>query len=40
MSKNKSDREEFDKQALIYHRMQPPGKLGVVATKPLANSAI
>jgi len=37
MSKNKSDREEFDKQALIYHRMQPPGKLGVVATKPLAN---
>jgi len=32
-----SDREEFDKQALIYHRMDPPGKLGVVATKPLAN---
>ena len=32
-----ADREEFDKQALIYHRMYPPGKLGVVATKPLAN---
>jgi malate dehydrogenase (oxaloacetate-decarboxylating)(NADP+) len=32
-----TDREEFDKQALIYHRMYPPGKLGVVATKPLAN---
>lgn len=34
---SESDREEFDKQALIYHRMDPPGKLGVVATKPLAN---
>ncbi|MDX1609995.1 MAG: NADP-dependent malic enzyme [Halofilum sp. (in: g-proteobacteria)] len=33
----KADRDEFDKQALIYHRMHPPGKLGVVATKPLAN---
>jgi len=32
-----SDREEFDKQALVYHRMDPPGKLGVHATKPLAN---
>ncbi len=32
-----SDREEFDKQALIYHRMDPPGKLAVHATKPLAN---
>ena len=32
-----SDREDFDKQALIYHRMEPPGKLGVYATKPLAN---
>ena len=37
MTDHKSDREEFDKQALIYHRMDPPGKLGVVATKPLAN---
>lgn len=32
-----SDREDFDRQALIYHRMDPPGKLGVHATKPLAN---
>jgi len=37
MTDHKTDREEFDKQALIYHRMDPPGKLGVVATKPLAN---
>ena len=37
MSNDPEDREEFDKQALIYHRMDPPGKLGVVATKPLAN---
>jgi len=37
MTDHKLDREEFDKQALIYHRMDPPGKLGVVATKPLAN---
>jgi malate dehydrogenase (oxaloacetate-decarboxylating)(NADP+) len=37
MTDHKNDREEFDKQALIYHRMDPPGKLGVVATKPLAN---
>ncbi|MDZ7786590.1 MAG: NADP-dependent malic enzyme [Halofilum sp. (in: g-proteobacteria)] len=37
MTDHKSDREEFDRQALIYHRMHPPGKLGVVATKPLAN---
>ncbi len=37
MSKNKTDREEFDKQALIYHRMAPPGKISVEPTKPLAN---
>ena len=37
MSDDRENREEFDKQALIYHRMDPPGKLGVVATKPLAN---
>ncbi|MEX0607538.1 MAG: NADP-dependent malic enzyme, partial [Halofilum sp. (in: g-proteobacteria)] len=34
---NHDDREEFDRQALIYHRMDPPGKLAIVATKPLAN---
>ncbi|MCK4868968.1 MAG: NADP-dependent malic enzyme, partial [Alphaproteobacteria bacterium] len=27
----------LDKDALAYHRMDPPGKLAVVATKPLAN---
>ena len=37
MTDHEENREEFDKQALIYHRMDPPGKLGVVATKPLAN---
>ncbi len=37
MSNDPESREEFDKQALAYHRMNPPGKLGVVATKPLAN---
>src|SRR3546814_10575523 len=29
--------EEILKDALRYHRASPPGKLGVVATKPLAN---
>ena len=37
MTNHEESREEFDKQALIYHRMDPPGKLSVVATKPLAN---
>lgn len=27
----------LDEDALAYHRMDPPGKLAVVATKPLAN---
>lgn len=26
-----------DKEALVYHRMDPPGKLAIVATKPMAN---
>jgi malate dehydrogenase (oxaloacetate-decarboxylating)(NADP+) len=29
--------KSLDKDALAYHRMHPPGKLAVVATKPLAN---
>ena len=29
--------KSLDKDALAYHRMDPPGKLAVVATKPLAN---
>ena len=29
--------KSLDKDALAYHRMNPPGKLAVVATKPLAN---
>ncbi len=37
MTDTKNDREEFDRQALLYHRMDPPGKLEIVATKPLAN---
>lgn len=28
---------ENDKEALVYHRMNPPGKLAIVATKPMAN---
>lgn len=28
---------EIDKEALVYHRMDPPGKLAIVATKPMAN---
>jgi malate dehydrogenase (oxaloacetate-decarboxylating)(NADP+) len=37
MSDEPDNRDEFNKQALQYHRMNPPGKLGVVATKPLGN---
>ena len=37
MTNSEENREEFDKQALIYHRMEPPGKIAVNATKPLAN---
>jgi malate dehydrogenase (oxaloacetate-decarboxylating)(NADP+) len=29
--------QNFDEDALHYHRLSPPGKLSVVATKPLAN---
>jgi len=29
--------ENFDDEALKYHRMHPPGKLSVTATKPMAN---
>ncbi len=28
---------KFDEEALYYHRMHPPGKLEVTATKPMAN---
>ena len=28
---------ETDREALVYHRMDPPGKLAIVATKPMAN---
>ncbi|MDJ0685422.1 MAG: NADP-dependent malic enzyme [Alphaproteobacteria bacterium] len=28
---------DLDDHALFYHRMKPPGKLAIVATKPLAN---
>ncbi|MDD9918261.1 MAG: hypothetical protein OXT01_26735, partial [Rhodospirillaceae bacterium] len=28
---------ENDREALVYHRMDPPGKLAIVATKPMAN---
>ncbi len=28
---------DIDKEALVYHRMDPPGKLAIVATKPMAN---
>jgi len=37
MSQGSSQDKEIDKAALIYHRMDPPGKLQIVATKPLAN---
>lgn len=30
-------KDGIDKDALAYHRAYPPGKLGIVATKPLAN---
>ena len=29
--------EELDRDALAYHEADPPGKLAIVATKPLAN---
>ena len=28
---------ELDKAAIVYHQMDPPGKLEIVATKPMAN---
>ncbi len=28
---------DIREEALAYHRANPPGKLGIVATKPLAN---
>ena len=31
------DSKKLDDDALAYHRMSPPGKLGIVATKPLAS---
>ena len=37
MSQGSSQDNEIDKAALIYHRMDPPGKLQIVATKPMAN---
>jgi malate dehydrogenase (oxaloacetate-decarboxylating)(NADP+) len=37
MSQGSSQDKEIDKAALIYHRMDPPGKLQIVATKPMAN---
>ena len=37
MSQGSSHDSEIDKAALIYHRMDPPGKLQIVATKPMAN---
>ena len=32
-----SELSENDREALVYHRMDPPGKLAIVATKPMAN---
>ena len=32
-----ADSRKLDEDALAYHRMDPPGKLGIVATKPLAS---
>ncbi len=32
-----ADDNRIDRDALAYHRMAPAGKLGIVATKPLAN---
>jgi malate dehydrogenase (oxaloacetate-decarboxylating)(NADP+) len=32
-----ADDNRIDRDALAYHRMHPAGKLGIVATKPLAN---
>ena len=32
-----TDSKKLDDAALAYHRMDPPGKLGIVATKPLAS---
>ncbi|MBT5810976.1 MAG: NADP-dependent malic enzyme, partial [Rhodospirillaceae bacterium] len=29
--------DDIDREALIYHRMDPPGKLAIVPTKPMAN---
>ena len=29
--------DDIERESLYYHRMDPPGKLQVVATKPLAN---
>ena len=37
MSQGSSHDSEIDKAALIYHAMDPPGKLQIVATKPMAN---
>ncbi len=31
------ERKNIEQDALVYHRLQPAGKLAVVATKPLAN---
>ncbi|MFT5115965.1 MAG: malate dehydrogenase (oxaloacetate-decarboxylating)(NADP+), partial [Parasphingorhabdus sp.] len=30
-------KEDLERDSLAYHELDPPGKLAVVATKPLAN---
>jgi malate dehydrogenase (oxaloacetate-decarboxylating)(NADP+) len=34
---DKAISDDIDREALIYHRMDPPGKLAIVPTKPMAN---